>query len=170
MIFKRPESVLIIVYTQAGEVLLLNRQQPEGFWQSVTGSLEWGELACDAALRELQEETGLDIKSQFTVDKTEEQNTINTEAWLSVLIEHPEKNCFPIAAAWRSKYDPKIEHNIEHLFSLCLPQAQTITLSEEEHSEYQWFARTDAIMKATSYTNKKAIRDIVRPLSNQASG
>ena len=165
MDFKRPESVLIIVYTQTGEVLLLNRQQPEGFWQSVTGSLEWGELACEAALRELQEETGLETRSQIKIDSAESPGNFDKAERLSVLIEHPEKNCFPIATAWRSKYDPEIDHNIEHLFSLCLPNVQQISLSAEEHSEYQWLATEEAIAKATSYTNKKAINDIVRPIS-----
>jgi len=56
---KRPESVLVVVYTRAGEVLMLRRTSPRGFWQSVTGSLEWGELPAHAAARELYEETGL---------------------------------------------------------------------------------------------------------------
>jgi len=29
--YKRPESVLVVIYTAAGEVLLLERQQPRGF-------------------------------------------------------------------------------------------------------------------------------------------
>ena len=162
MSFKRPESVLIVVYTQAGDVLLLNRQQPEGFWQSVTGSLKWNELASEAALRELQEETGIEARSQAKVDRMS-GSTFDAGALLSVLIEHPEKNCFPIATAWRSRYAPEIEHNVEHLFSLCLPQVQQITLSPEEHSEYQWLAKNEAIAKAASYTNKNAISDIVMP-------
>ena len=56
---KRPESVLVLVYTLAGEVLMLRRKYPRDFWQSVTGSLEWDEVPIDAAIRELQEETGL---------------------------------------------------------------------------------------------------------------
>ena len=58
--YKRPESVLVLVYTTTGYVLVLRRIKPENFWQSVTGSLEWGEQAFDAAVRELKEETGLD--------------------------------------------------------------------------------------------------------------
>ncbi|MCW8948496.1 MAG: NUDIX domain-containing protein, partial [Sedimenticola sp.] len=41
--YKRPESVLVVIYTDQGEVLMLNRTRPKGFWQSVTGSLKWGE-------------------------------------------------------------------------------------------------------------------------------
>ncbi|HUH00249.1 MAG TPA: NUDIX domain-containing protein, partial [Gammaproteobacteria bacterium] len=56
---KRPISVLVVVHTRSGEVLLLERIQPPGWWQSVTGSLEAGETPWDAAVRELHEETGM---------------------------------------------------------------------------------------------------------------
>ena len=50
--------------------LLLHRSPAEkiypGIWQSVTGSIETGETASEAALRELREETGL-IPSAFWV-------------------------------------------------------------------------------------------------------
>ena len=55
--YKRPQSVLVLVYTAAGQVLLLRRIRPRGFWQSVTGSLRWGESRQRAARRELFEET-----------------------------------------------------------------------------------------------------------------
>jgi ADP-ribose pyrophosphatase YjhB (NUDIX family) len=51
--------VLIVIYTDGGEFLLLERRRPAGFWQSVTGSLEWGEMPTRAARRELIEETGI---------------------------------------------------------------------------------------------------------------
>jgi dATP pyrophosphohydrolase len=53
---KLPRSVLVLVHT-SDAVLLLERLQPAGFWQSVTGSLEPGEDWEDAARRELEEET-----------------------------------------------------------------------------------------------------------------
>ena len=57
---KRPESVLVVVYSADSQVLMLRRHEPPTFWQSVTGSLEWGEQPEQAARRELVEETGLD--------------------------------------------------------------------------------------------------------------
>ena len=65
---KRPESVLIIVSTLNAEVLLLRRRRPPGLWQSVTGSLEWGEGPRSAAQRELHEETGIVADPEALVD------------------------------------------------------------------------------------------------------
>ena len=56
---KRPVSVLVLLHDGAGHVLLLERADREGFWQSVTGSLEDGETPVQAALREVAEETGI---------------------------------------------------------------------------------------------------------------
>ena len=56
--YKRPESVLLVIATLGGEFLMLERAQPAGFWQSVTGSLEPGESPRQAAGRELREEIG----------------------------------------------------------------------------------------------------------------
>jgi dATP pyrophosphohydrolase len=40
--FRRAESVLVIIHTPDRDCLLLERISPAGFWQSVTGSLNWG--------------------------------------------------------------------------------------------------------------------------------
>ena len=52
--YRRPESVLVIVHTASLECLLLERVSPEGFWQSVTGTLRWDETPPMAAARELR--------------------------------------------------------------------------------------------------------------------
>jgi dihydroneopterin triphosphate diphosphatase len=63
--YKIPRSVLVVIYTAQGQVLLIERVnaqgQASGVWQSVTGSLDRQEesfFAC--AVREIKEETGLD--------------------------------------------------------------------------------------------------------------
>ena len=50
----------MVVHTRDGDVLLLERCKPAGYWQSVTGGLKRGESAAEAAVREVREETGLD--------------------------------------------------------------------------------------------------------------
>lgn len=136
--FKRPESVLIVVYTLASEVLLLRRRHPPDFWQSVTGSLEWDETEPSiAARRELLEETGLG-------DEVE-------------IVDCGVSNRFPIKPAWRHRYDPQVEENTEYVFRAPLPQRVPITLNLDEHSEYCWLPREAAAARVTSYTNREAI-------------
>jgi NAD+ diphosphatase len=62
MSVKLPVSVLVVVHTEALDVLLLERAARAGFWQSVTGSLDRpGEPLEAAAAREVREETGVEI-------------------------------------------------------------------------------------------------------------
>ena len=55
---KRPESVLVVIYNDADQVLAMQRQDDPTFWQSVTGSIELGETPLQTAIREVEEETG----------------------------------------------------------------------------------------------------------------
>jgi len=133
---KRPESVLIIVYTQQGEVLLLRRKYPNDFWQSVTGSLEWGERPIDAAVRELHEETGL--TNQAVCDCHSEQS-------------------FKIYSIWRKRYAPGVVMNREHVYRLQLPEKVDIRLDSREHEAFQWLPRLHAADLVFSHTNQAAI-------------
>ena len=136
IIFKRPESVLVIIYNQTGHVLMLQRTFPQDFCQSVTGSLEWDEQAKDAAIRELKEETGLSAESLVDCNYSQQ---------------------FEIYSIWRDRYEPGITHNLEHVFLLPLTECQKITINPREHSEYLWVTRAEAIEMATSHTNSEAI-------------
>ncbi|OOZ39832.1 dihydroneopterin triphosphate diphosphatase [Solemya pervernicosa gill symbiont] len=138
--FKRPESVLVVVSTRQGEVLLLERTHPEGFWQSVTGSLEAGESPAEAAQRELAEETG--IKDVEVVDCQQ-------------------RRCFPILPEWRSRYAPDVSENCEHLFTVQLDQRCAIKLNNDEHCRYLWVDRAEAAGRVSSYTNRDAVLAIV---------
>mgnify|MGYP001817189807 CR=1 FL=1 len=133
--FKRPESVLVVVYTTDLEFLLLNRIKPADHWQSVTGSLEWDELPEQAAQRELKEETGI----KDTPIYSGRQNT------------------FPILPAWRDRFAPKVTENLEHVFYLQLPDKTEITLNAAEHSDCFWLPQTQAAEKVFSWTNRDAI-------------
>ena len=61
MSHKIPVSTLVVIHTPALEVLLLERADHPGFWQSVTGSQEAGETLRETAIREVAEETGLNV-------------------------------------------------------------------------------------------------------------
>lgn len=133
---KRPESVLVLVYAQDSQVLMLRRKFPDDFWQSVTGSLEWDEQPYEAAARELQEETGL--IQQNILDCGFSQD-------------------FEIYSIWRDRYAPGVMHNKEHVYRVQLPKTQEILIDPREHLEYQWLPREQAIDLAFSPSNQQAI-------------
>ena len=137
MEYKRPESVLVIVYTQAGEVLMLRRKYPNDFWQSVTGSLEKEETPMQAAIRELHEESG--IAGYELHDCQFSQN-------------------FEIYEIWRDRYAPGVTENREHVFSLELPERIDVRLDPREHEEFIWLPKQEAFELAFSHTNQEAIQ------------
>ena len=146
--FKRPESVLVVVYTIAGDVLRLLRREPAGFWQSVTGSLLENETPLKAALREVREETGLDTGMDLS-----DSGIVNR---------------YPIHPAWRHRYSPEVQENIEYVFSLPLPAPTDIRLSPGEHLECRWLPRDEAAALASSATDRAAILALVPPASLKA--
>ena len=139
--FKQPVSVLVVIYTAGGDVLLIERADHPGYWQSVTGSCEPGEALRDTALREVREETGLD-------------------ASLYALSDWQAKNIYEIYPQWRYRYAPGITHNTEYVFGLQLPQPLAVQLEPREHLNYQWLAWQDAAEKVFSPSNRAAILEI----------
>ncbi len=137
--FRRPESVLIVIYTAGGEFLLLERRRPPGFWQSVTGSLEWGERADDAARREVIEETGIT------------EGFLRNLQWTQV---------YEILPAFGKKYAPGVTRNLEHAFALKLLRRVPVTLSEREHVQYRWVSAREALAMASSNTNRTIIEQL----------
>ncbi len=118
---------------------MLQRREPADFWQSVTGSLEWGESPFAAARRELREETGLEVD----------------------IIDCHKTNRFPIHPAWRARYAPETETNLEHVFRAEFTSRPEISVNPREHSSYRWLPRTAAAELASSWTNRDAILDYV---------
>jgi dihydroneopterin triphosphate diphosphatase len=137
--YRRPESVLIVIYTDGGEFLLLERRRPPGFWQSVTGSLEWGETADDAARRELVEETGIRR---------------------GVLVNLQWTQAYEVLPAFGKTYAPGITRNLEHAFSLRLGGRVPVALSDSEHVQYRWMSGAEAVLTVSSSTNRAVIEQL----------
>jgi dATP pyrophosphohydrolase len=138
MVYKTPLSVLVVIYTPDLQVLLLERADHPGYWQSVTGSCDPGESLKQTALREVAEETGLDAARYNFSDWNVE-------------------NVFEIYAEWRHRYAPGVTHNTEHVFGLEVPQLVPVRLAPREHLNFVWLPWQEAAAKVFSWTNVAAI-------------
>ena len=149
--YKRPESVLVVVYTRTGNVLLLRRADHPEFWQSITGSMEWGdEQPAETAARELREETGITVAPAAFTD------------WKL-------QNRYVIFPQWRYKYAPGVTENTEHFFSLELPDEPVVTLSPDEHSEFAWVPFAEAVERVFSWTNRDALLLLMKERAAQSA-
>jgi dATP pyrophosphohydrolase len=137
--YKTPISVQIVVYAADEQVLLLERADHPGYWQSVTGSQDEGESLFDTAVREIEEETGLDACAYPLADWKMQYR-------------------FEIFAEWRHRYAPGITHNDEHVFGLRLPKPLPVQVNPREHLGFMWLPYLQAAEKVFSWTNAAAIR------------
>lgn len=145
-VYKTPISVLVLIHTPDLQVLLLERADKQGFWQSVTGSLEMlpdGTLEAhkDAATREVMEETGLDAGDYKLQD------------WGC-------SNVYEIYPHWRYRYAPGVTQNTEHVFGLELPAPLDVKLCPQEHVRYEWVDWREAAKRVFSWTNVEALRKL----------
>ena len=138
--YKNPNSILLIIFTTKFKVLLLKKNLKRDLWQSVTGSIELGEDPYDTALRELQEETGINKQK-------------------SDLIFNDLSYKFMIYSEWIYRYKESTYSNKEYIFSLKLNDEVSVKLSKE-HSSYKWVDLNDAIHLVFSWTNKAALKAI----------
>lgn len=141
--YKIPESVLVIIHTPDGQVLLLERADHPGYWQSVTGSRHPGETLRETAVREVAEETGLDARRYRLTDWNLE-------------------NVYEIYPEWRHRYAPGVTHNTEHVFGLEVPGPLPVRISAREHLGYQWLPWQEAAEKCFSPSNAEAIRRLLQ--------
>jgi dATP pyrophosphohydrolase len=138
---KIPISVLVVIHTPDLRVLLLERADHPGYWQSVTGSQDPGETLRETAIREVFEETGLDA-GQF------------------VLTDWQQQNVYEIYPEWRHRYGPGVTTNTEHVFGLLVPRTLPIRLSPREHLNHTWLPWQDAARRVFSPSNAQAIEHL----------
>ena len=140
--FKIPESVLVVIHTTALDVLLIERADKPGFWQSVTGSLDAvDEPLLQTAWREVGEETGI--------------STGQMQDWQLI-------NVYNIYAIWQHRYAPGVTRNTEHVFGLTVPNGTAVTLSPREHINHLWLPWREAADRCFSPSNAEAILQLPR--------
>lgn len=139
--YKIPVSVLVVIHTTDLQVLLLERADHLGYWQSVTGSQNPGETLYQTAIREVSEETGLNA-ADFS------------------LTDWQVENQYEIYEEWRWRYAPDVKNNTEHVFGLCLPSIMPIKIAAREHVNYVWLPWQQATQRVFSSSNADAILNL----------
>lgn len=139
---KIPISVLVVIHTPALDILLIERAARPGFWQSVTGSIDFPDEPLEAAARrEVFEETGIEAAP----DRFVRWNLMRT---------------FDIYPQWRHRFAPGATMNDEHMFSLEVAGVVPVRLAPGEHTAWQWVPWAEAVERCFSWTNREAIRMI----------
>ncbi len=146
---KIPESVLVVIHTAALEVLLIERADKPGFWQSVTGSKDALDEPNEVtARREVWEETGIEVGSSAVP--------------LTHLRDWGLRNVYEIYPVWRHRYAPGVTHNTEHVFGLCVPRDVPVRLSPREHVAQLWLPWREAADRCFSPSNAEAVLQLPR--------
>ena len=147
--FKIPESVLVVIHTPQREVLLIERADAPGYWQSVTGSKDTlEESLVETCVREVREETGIAIGTAAVP--------------LAALRDCALVNVYEIYPRWRARYAPGVTHNTEHVFALQVPAGTPVTLAPREHTALQWLPWRAAADACFSPSNAEAILHLPR--------
>ena len=146
---KIPESVLVVIHTPDLQVLLIERADKPGYWQSVTGSKDRiDEPLAETAVREVAEETGIAIGSP--------------QVPLSALRDWGLSNVYEIYPVWRHRYAPGVTHNTEHVFGLTVPVGTPVVLAPREHLQHLWLPWREAADRCFSPSNAEAVLHLPR--------
>jgi len=158
--YKIPESVLVVIYTPALEVLLIRRTESDpkapAFWQSVTGSKDaLDEPFALTAAREVMEETGIDCRPGSPL-------AAQLHDW------HLE-NVYDIYPRWLHRYAPGVVFNTERLFGLQVPANTPVRLDPREHTHSQWLPYHEAAHRCFSPSNAEACLMLPRFVAQRRS-
>jgi dihydroneopterin triphosphate diphosphatase len=146
---KIPESVLVVIHTPTLDVLLIERADKPGYWQSVTGSKDRiDEPLVETCVREVAEETGIVIGSALVPS--------------SALRDWDLANVYEIYPVWRHRYASGVTHNTEHVFGLTVPADTPVVLNPREHLRHQWLPYRAAADHCFSPSNAEAILHLPR--------
>lgn len=146
---KIPQSVLVVIHTAALDVLLIERADAPGYWQSVTGSKDSAsEPLVATCVREVAEETGIAIGSAAVP-------IANLRDWQLA-------NVYEIYPRWRHRYAPGVTHNTEHVFGLLVPAGTAVTLNPREHLRHAWLPWREAADRCFSPSNAEAVLQLPR--------
>ena len=147
--YKIPRSTMIVIHTARQEVLLIERADHPGYWQSVTGSKDHAdEPLHDTCRREVAEETGILVGS--------------AEVPAQALQDWQLRNVYEIYPVWRHRYAPGVTHNTEHVFGLCVPRDIAVQLAAREHLQHVWLPWREAADRCFSPSNAEAILQLPR--------
>lgn len=162
-LYKIPESVLVVIHSPEFEVLLIERADRPGYWQSVTGSkdaLEEGLV--ETAIREVFEETGIRVAGERPTCNPPVSPLQAPTVPLSNLRDWQLSNIYEIYPMWGYRYAPGVKHNTEHVFGLQVPRDIQITLAPREHINHIWLPYLQAADKCFSPSNAEAILQLPR--------
>jgi dATP pyrophosphohydrolase len=124
------------------EFLLMKRSEDEkypGVWQMVTGHIEENEKAKDAAVRETFEETGLRLENLWSI---------------------PHLNSFYNPETDSICFIPVFVSKVEHTF---------VPKLSEEHSEYLWATKEEAVKLVAWPGQRKSIEIIAEYFTEERS-
>ena len=151
---KIPQSVLVIIHTPTLDVLLIERTDHAGFWQSVTGSKDrLDEPLIETAVREVAEETGIVVGSALVPQ--------------TALFDWQYSIEYEIYPEFRHRYAEGVIHNTEHWFSVQVPEQLEVTLAPREHTAFLWLPYEEAASRCFSSSNADAILQLPKRLSGR---
>jgi dihydroneopterin triphosphate diphosphatase len=142
---KIPVSVLVVIHRSDGQVLLIERADKPGYWQSVTGARDRDDEPLETtAWREVAEETGI--------------TSGELRDWQLA-------NVYEIYPVWRHRYADGLTHNTEHVFGLTVGPDVGVVLNPREHLRHVWLPWREAADRCFSPSNAEAILQLPRFLN-----
>ncbi len=141
--------MLVVIHSDELDVLLLERADAPGFWQSVTGSKDTlAESLVETCVREVAEETGIAIGSAAIP--------------LAALVDWQLANVYDIYPQWQHRYAAGVTRNTEHVFGLCVPRDTPVRPAPREHLRYDWLDWRAAADRCFSSSNAEAVLQLPR--------